>query len=81
MREQNCRNARQPANEHRRVLGSRSFFVISVFRFYFSFQLLSGVSIITSYNVNTKLKSLIINLQFIVFLFHDVEHLKISNDF
>ena len=26
MREQNCRNARQPANEHRRVLGGRFLF-------------------------------------------------------
>ena len=29
MREQNCRNARQPANEHRRVLCGRSFVVFS----------------------------------------------------
>jgi hypothetical protein len=33
MRAQNCRNARQPANEHRRVLCGRSFLFISRFNF------------------------------------------------
>jgi hypothetical protein len=33
MREQNCRNARQPANDHRRVLCGRSFLFISRFNF------------------------------------------------
>jgi hypothetical protein len=32
MREQNCRNARQPACAHRRVLGANSFVSKSVFR-------------------------------------------------
>jgi len=32
MREQNCRNARQPANAHRRVLGAIAWFSKFVFR-------------------------------------------------
>jgi len=31
MREQNCRNARQPANEHRRVLAAGFNFLVSFF--------------------------------------------------
>ncbi len=33
LREQNCRNARQPANEHRRVLGGRSLLFFSRLNF------------------------------------------------
>ena len=38
MREQNCRNARQPANEHRRVLCVRclSFLFVFCFRFWYA---------------------------------------------
>ena len=42
MREQNCRNARQPANEHRRVLGGRIFYLIQAFILKFSFSVNSS---------------------------------------
>ena len=44
MREQNCRNARQPANEHRRVLGAGRWSIVLSFyvlRVCFFFILLS----------------------------------------
>jgi len=33
LREQSCRNARQPANEHRRVLANRALFILNRFLF------------------------------------------------